>query len=388
VATSQWGCTDPLALNFNPLAQLNDGTCTYPPSNYQPVLTNNLNENLNENSALIHWNNELITLNDGGNEAALFFMDLAGNIVRKVVIEQATNYDWEALAQDSQFIYIGDFGNNYGNRTNLCVYKVSKTAITNSTNDTVQALQLNFTFENQTNFSAALNANNFDCEGFFYHQDYLHLFTKNWLNLQTRHYILPNNWVGTVNAIQKDSFLVDGLITDATIDSATARILLIGYKNNGNNLYTSFIWILSDFSPHHYFSGNKRRIEIGNMLSLSQTEGITLIDSVSGYLSSERISSVITIPAKLFTFNLGDFFYQNDASTQLLIPSKQIELYPNPANGMLYFSQPVYALSIKALDGTVVVNAPHFSDCLDINSLKPGLYYVKGTGFCEKLQIY
>lgn len=387
-ALAQFGCTDPLANNFDPLAQINDGTCTYSSTNYQPNLVADLTQNLNENSALIYWDNQIVTLNDGGNEAALFFLNNNGAVLRKVIVDQANNVDWEALTQDNNNIYIGDFGNNYGNRNNLCVYKISKIDISNSINDTVSAIKMNFVYGNQANFNSALNANNFDCEAFFFHMDSLHLFTKNWLDLKTRHYVLPSHWIDTVNAVQIDSFLIDGLITDATIDSSSNHSMLLGYKNNGNNIYTSFIWILSDYSEHHYFSGNKRRIEIGNMFNLSQTEGITLIDSAQGYISSEQISSVITIPAKLFQFNFQNYFSQNGANTPNIEKEITPLFYPNPVNDKLYFSKKVDRIKVFSLDGKVIIDLKFPEEFIDIRNLDPGIYFLQGNGKIEKLEVY
>ncbi len=387
-AVAQFGCTDPLANNFDPLAQINNGSCTYSSTNYQPNLVADLTQNLNENSALIYWGNQIVTLNDGGNEAALFFLNNNGTVLRKVIVDQANNVDWEALTQDNNNIYIGDFGNNYGNRNNLCVYKISKIDISNSINDTVSAIKMNFVYGNQANFSSALNANNFDCEAFFYHMDSLHLFTKDWLDLKTRHYVLPSHFMDTVQAIQIDSFLIDGLITDATIDSSSTNAMLLGYKNNGNNIYTSFIWILSDYYERHYFSGNKRRIEIGNMFNLSQTEGITLIDSTQGNISSEQISSVITIPAKLFQFNFQNYFFQNGANTPKLENEKKPLFYPNPADDKLYFSNILDAIKVISLDGKVIIDLQVTEEFIDIRNLDPGIYFLQGNGKIEKLEVY
>ena len=49
-----------------------------------------------------------------------------GNVSRTVTIQNAANVDWEDICTDDDYIYIGDFGNNSGNRTNLRIYKVLK----------------------------------------------------------------------------------------------------------------------------------------------------------------------------------------------------------------------------------------------------------------------
>ena len=36
------------------------------------------------------------------------------------------NTDWEEISQDKDFIYIGDIGNNSGNRDDLKIYRAGK----------------------------------------------------------------------------------------------------------------------------------------------------------------------------------------------------------------------------------------------------------------------
>ena len=62
-----------------------------------------------------------------------------------------------------------------------------------------------------------------------------------------------------------------------------------------------------DYQNHQVFSGNRRRIEVGNVLSLAQTEGIALKSTNKGYINSEKVTSVITIAPKLFEFDFSQF---------------------------------------------------------------------------------
>jgi hypothetical protein len=122
-----------------------------------------------------------------------------------------------------------------------------------------------------------------------------------------------------------DSFNVDGLITDACTDNNASHTYLLGYKNNGNNFYTSFIWCVWDYPGNNYFNGNKRRIEIGNVLNLSQTEGLALSSSSKGFISSEKVVSVITIAPKLFHFDLGSIF-ESTASVVTQLPKYPFQI--------------------------------------------------------------
>jgi hypothetical protein len=330
---AQIGCTDPQAQNFDPAANWNDGSCTYASTNYNLQLVTDFPDELQENSGLIFYNNLLYSINDGGNSTDFQEIDIQGNILRSINVSGAQNIDWEAISQNDSTVFLGDFGNNGGNRHDLGIYRVSKNEFAN--NDTVTMNQFWFTYPDQISFTNTSGNHNFDCEAFVYLNDSLHLFTKGWQNLYTKHYVLPVNTTDTIIAILRDSLWVDGLITDASIDSTTGRLLLLGYKNNGSNFYTSFVYLIYDYINTNFFSGNKRRIEIGNMLTVSQTEGITFNSSTSGFISSEKItSSFLTIPPKLFSFNFQSYL-ENPISSIQSMEEELVMVYPNPANHQL-----------------------------------------------------
>lgn len=301
---SQWGCTDPQATNYDANASMNDGSCIYSPTNYTLNLVNNLSDVLQENSGLIRVGDFLYTFNDSGSGAVIYELDTLGLVLRTITISGATNVDWEAITTNATHVFIGDVGNNNGNRHDLCLYRFLKS---NLTLDTIQAEKLPFYWSDQTQFTSLPNANNYDCEAIVAETDSVTLYTKNWVDLKTRRYRLPSFWIDTLAAQLMDSFAVDGLITDACVDTVMNRSYLLGYKNNGSNFYTSFVWCLWDYQDHQVFSGNRRRIEVGNVLSLAQTEGIALKSTNKGYINSEKVTSVITIAPKLFEFDFSQF---------------------------------------------------------------------------------
>jgi hypothetical protein len=380
-ASAQSGCTDPQAQNYDLNALVNDGSCEYSVTSYSIQLIANLTGELDENSGLIYSNERLFSINDGGNGTKIQELSFQGNILRTIHVDSNQNTDWEAITQSESDVFIGDFGNNVGNRTNLKILRINKNELQNF--DTVHAMSQHFYYSDQVNFNNVLNQHNFDCEAFFFYQDSLHLFTKGWENLYTKHYVIPLNNQDSVVAQLRDSLFVDGLITDATIDSTTGRILLLGYKNNGSNFYTSFVYLLFDYNQHHIFSGNKRRIEIGNMLNVSQTEGIAFEDSSSGFISAEKItSSVLTISPKLFHFDFTPYF-ENPTSNHNDLLDFEVKIYPNPANEyfQLSFSDDVqqFDFQIKDYLNRIIINQKTAlsHDKIDIRLLQSGTYFVE-----------
>ena len=179
--------------------------------------------------------------------------------------------------------------------------------------------------------------------------------------------------MATVNA----SYDVDGLITDASIDLAGESLLLLGYKNNGANFYSSFIWMFWDYNGNDFFSGNKRRIEIGTMLTLGQTEGIALKGSSSGFVSSEQISSIITIPPKLMQFDFSDYLNDEVAGTISSVKYNRL-LYPNPCRQSLNIEGNDERFRIYNLETSkLVLNGVVRLNQVDISSLHPGVFYIQ-----------
>jgi len=275
---------------------------------YKPGFVANLPEAAKETSGLVFFGGTLWTINDSGNPAEIIQLDTtSGSIIRKVLVNNAVNADWEAITQDDSNIYIGDFGNNYGNRTNLCILKIPKNNLIKGSDSTVKASFIHFRYPDQSVFTKALNNNNFDCEAFIYHADSLHLFTKDWLDLQTRHYVIPTD-TGTCLARLAEQFNSDGLITDASINEQ-GSILLLGYKNTRGKSYSSFCWLLTGYKGNSVFTGTWQRIELGSALHLGQTEGISFANENLAWLSSESIlSGWLYRPAKLYRINIESFF--------------------------------------------------------------------------------
>ena len=374
----QFGCTDSQASNFNASASINDGSCLYNPTNYSLNLVANLVDTLSENSGLVWAAGKLYTFNDSGSGTKVYEVLANGTIIRTIHIANSTNVDWEAMTSDSTYFYLGDFGNNNGNRTDLCIYRLLKSEVINNTIDTVVAEKMNFSWADQLDFTSAFNANDFDCEAFYATEDSLFLFSKNWVDLKTKCYSLPNYWTDTLNATLSSQFDVDGLITDACRDTVNNRTYLLGYKNNGSNFYTSFIWCLWDHASNFIFSGNKRRIEIGNVLTVSQTEGITLSDNGTAYVSAEKVINIITIPAKLFTLNFSSYFEESTGIESMLneAPFQLSNILINEGIIELVINVPFREVYIEDIQGKRIMEIENKVSRLPINDFH-GLYFLR-----------
>ena len=152
------------------------------------VFLSPLPEKVNETSGLIFWRNALWTHNDSGGKPEIYKIDTStGKIVQTICLDGIIAFDWEDMAQDNDFIFIGDFGNNGGDRKNLCIYKILKSSIPlNEKTATLTPSKINFSFADQKSFVNNFRKNDFDCEAFFACGDSLFLFSKNWVDGNTR----------------------------------------------------------------------------------------------------------------------------------------------------------------------------------------------------------
>ena len=328
------GCTDPLASNYDPLATENDGSCIYPATSYDPEFITFLSDTVHESSGLAFYGGLLWTQNDSGNPHQIHAVDtVTGAILRSVWISNAANSDWESLAQSETHLFIGDFGNNQGNRTDIQIFRIAWDSLMAS--DTVTADVIAFSYPDQTDFSVASNNNEYDCEAFYYLNDSLHLFTKNWVSQTTRYYTLPAQ-PGQFGAILKDSLDTDGLITGSAVHP-DGSVVLCGYKNIGSGFWTCFAWLLYDYPDSSPFGGNKRKIDLGNALQLGQMEAVWIKEDFTGWITGEAISvGPFSFDARLSGFDFGAYFKPSGSNVEGNIEPQQIGIliYPNPARGV------------------------------------------------------
>lgn len=267
----------------------------------------NLDQALDETSGLLYDNGNVWTHNDGGDEPALYKVDpKSGNILQKKLITNAQNIDWEDITQDEHYVYIGDFGNNYGMRKDLTIYKIKRSVLYEK-NRAIKAEVITFIYPKQTNFKSS-QTHNFDCEGFFAWNGQLHLFTKNRGDGMTQHYTLPTS-AGNHKAQLQSTFDTKGQVTAADISPDGKTVILTGYIPPKK----LFMWIYHDFKGTDFFLGKARRIRMGNFVLRGQMEGACFSGNSEGYLSAEQLKRKNFMIKKqhLKYFNIKKFLTNN-----------------------------------------------------------------------------
>lgn len=376
------GCTDPLALNYNSAATLNDGSCIYPSVSISPTTSRPLDSCLMETSGLIEWDHDFWTHNDNS-DTMIYRIDTAtGSIDEKIILSNVINHDWEELSQDSFFLYLGDFGNNVsGNRTDLMILRISKSSILEGT---PQIDTIAFSYSDQVSFSnSGTNNTNFDCEAFIVSTDSIYLFTKHWVDLATTVYSLPKV-PGNYLAQRIDSFFINGLITGSTYLESRQLVVLSGYSKQ----LAPFLYLLYDFQPNRFFSGNKRKVDIS--LPFHQIEGVTTTDGIHVFCTNEYFKySSIENAQKFHTFDL-DTILGSYINTQIATPPTTsnliVRIFPNPSSNLLNleFSKNEIKRSYKIFNqlGAVVMQGTisEKSMTLNIHNLSKGSYFLKIDG--------
>lgn len=264
------------------------------PDIYSPI-----HEKIDESSGLIYFDGSPWTFNDSGGKPEIYRVNVKdGNISQTVFIENATNVDWEDITQDDEFIYIGDFGNNAGNRKDLSIYKIRKNEISDKKNVSVEADLISFSYADQNTFGEMWRGHNFDCESVINFNDSLILFSKNWEDRKTRMYILPKV-AGEYSVTPVSNFAVDGLVTGADYRSQSKELVFIGYENK-----KPFIYIFKNFNDKKLGTEDVLRINLPRWAK-SQTEGICFLDEHTLLISTEQTK---TFEQAIFRLNIQEVF--------------------------------------------------------------------------------
>ena len=343
------GCTDSLAVNFNPMATVNDGSCVYGSTIITADGVGILDAQLGNTSSFFYWENGYWTNNDR-NDSCLYQIDSTNaETVGTLCFEGIQYEDMEEITQDSLYLYFGDVGNNSGSRQNLHILRIRKESILNQN---VEIDTIWFSYEDQTDFTYSPQATDFDCEAFVVADDSIYIFTKEWVSTQTTLYSIPKT-SGTHIAHRRETYDVNGLITGAAYIPEYQLVVLCGYDYDPVNLLTSlhpFVVLLYDFQGDRFFSGNKRRLDF-DFSTRAQIEAIATRNALDYYITNESTSvsvmdDYIDIPPVLQHLDLREYLLpylsrfgvtdNPDAVPSLQNQKTDIRIYPNPVRDKIY----------------------------------------------------
>lgn len=238
--------------------------------------------------------NRIYTHDDSGGNDEIYELDTLGNLIRTININSANNSDWEDITKDNlQNIYIGDFGNNNNDRTNLRVYKIPSPA--SFSGNAISAQLIEFHYPDQSMFPPAPAKRNFDAEAFVWFDDSLFIFTKNRtapFNGYCKMYKIPAT-PGVHTAEVCDSIFLCGdsqsncWVTAAALSPDNSHLALLN---------DSKVWWFSCFNGSAFFRG---AMATANLNNNTQKEGITFKNNQAVYITDE-FSSIDNSGGKLY----------------------------------------------------------------------------------------
>lgn len=242
-----------------------------------------LPKEIDENSGLLFYNNLIFTFNDSQGKPEIYgFNPQTGKIKNTIALKNAKNVDWEAITTDGTNFYIGDFGNNRGNRKDLTIYSFAISSINFELDfQEVETSFFTFEIEGQTSFKNLNRKNDFDIESMVFYNQKIHFFTKEWVSLQTSHHTLELNIPHQISK-KIETYPIGYLVTDAFIDKT--QLLFVGYTKESLAFLSQFELNESDL----FFNKPISKTFFGLTPGIGQIEGITTCDEYI-YISGEAM---------------------------------------------------------------------------------------------------
>ena len=309
--------------------------------------------------------------NDGYGDENLYKISNTGALTRTVEVLGTVNHDWEDLAQDvnKTHMYIGDFGNNNCDRTNLRIYRIPHPSSISGTSVTAEAIT--FSYPDQALFPSPWM--NFDVEAFFHFNDRLYLFTKPDLNAvgYTKMYSLPDQ-PGSYVATLVDSFYTNDRTTSADISPDGTSMILIA---------NSRIHLFRNFAGDNFFGGQYTKISVTG--GWTQKEAMSFSSNNQIYMTDEDNGA----GAKLYVIDMSPWI-PNQTPTGIS-QTRNVEdylIFPNPANtyftaqfngaGTSHSALKLFDLTGKEVE-TVIGTAGVSKLRMETTKLPAGVYFYK-----------
>lgn len=257
-----------------------------------------LSDSLRESSGLTNIDDRLFSFNDSGNTSEIFEIKPGSSYIEKTFQTGLKNTDWEAITNDGNSFYIGDFGNNLGTRKDLKLYHIP------FKNDSLLVDSIRiipFFYPEQTDFAPRNINNNFDAEAMIFLDETIHLFTKEWITNTVSHYVIDKNLTENQPAKKLETFDTGFVVTDASFFGN--RLYVVGYTKKASVYMMIFE---KDENGNLFFNKPLKKFSLGRAFNIGQIEGITATEK-GVYISGERFSIKLKkVPQSLYFISYKD----------------------------------------------------------------------------------
>jgi len=234
---------------------------------------------INETSGLEFYNNNFITHNDSGGEPSLYVFNEMGEVIETIGLDknpdfEIENNDWEDITNDNEYLFVADTGNNFGNRDNLNIIRVSK-----GTDFMVDGI-IEISYSDQESFFPRPK-HKYDAEAIIVIEDKIALFSKDRENLNTDLYLVNKNQNGSQILTSEVSYDVNTLITGGDYDEDRNLLALVSYNSNGNQ----YLLLFKNFKLNDLENNTFKKFKIP--LEQAQIEAVKIIDEKTFWVTSE-----------------------------------------------------------------------------------------------------
>ncbi len=230
-----------------------------------------LSEEVDESSGIAIIDGMLVTINDKGDDAKLYFVNLEKlELESELTLIQVENKDWEAILVTDTEIIIGDTGNNEGDREYQNIIHLDRPTFKNTHTTS-------YSYPEQEIVNS--RDHNFDCEAITIVADTYCILTKNRANDQTYLYTAP---VLTSDFKLADSIAVPALVTDVYYNKPSQTLLILCNEDDEDEVHHSFVEVVSLSSDFHLTHRASLTLE-----TEAKLEGITLLKGNDFLLASE-----------------------------------------------------------------------------------------------------
>ncbi len=234
---------------------------------------------INETSGLEFYNNNFITHNDSGDDPSLYVYNNTGEITEAIELNKNSslkieNNDWEDISTDSEYFFIADTGNNFGNRDNLNIIRVSKGA------DLMVDGIIEISYSDQESFFPRPK-HKYDAEAIMVIDDKIALFSKDRETLNTDLYLVDKYQNGQQILTSKFNYKVGSLITGGDYNKEKSLLALVSYNSKGEQ----YLILFENFELNNLDNNSFNKFKIP--LEEAQIEAIKIIDEKTFWVTSE-----------------------------------------------------------------------------------------------------
>tara|TARA_B100001063_G_scaffold21916_1_gene16753 strand:- start:871 stop:1737 length:867 start_codon:yes stop_codon:yes gene_type:complete len=234
---------------------------------------------INETSGLEFYNNYFITHNDSGGDPSLYLFNEEGEIIETIGLNKNSDFkiknnDWEDITSDNKYFFIADTGNNFGNRDNLNIIRVSKEV------DFIVDGIIEISYSDQESFFPRPK-HKFDAEAIIIIEDKIALFSKDRENLYTDLYLVDKNQNGSQILTSEASYDVSLLITGGDYFENLSLLALVSYNSKGDQ----YLILFENFELNNLENNTFKKFKIP--LEQAQIEAVKIIDEKTFWVTSE-----------------------------------------------------------------------------------------------------